>query len=254
MKKAFSLVWMLCILASCFVYTPVYAADTSDFEITADASVGNGGILTVRVGAKNIDTPLDALCATLFYDPAVLTLLNTIDEENVVDCLLFAPDANWENLCIAQDGCVQLRACNALCTEQLTNDTTIVYELYFAIADGADATVLQIPTASTEGIDNSLCYHYGIGTELTVSFPAPNETALCGDVNGDGVINGKDATRLLSYLADYNYQDGTSTIEITLGADCNSDGTVDGRDSIRLLRYLASIDPETGISDVVLGT
>ncbi len=74
-----------------------------------------------------------------------------------------------------------------------------------------------------------------------------------GDVNGDGAIDGKDATRLLQYLANYDYASGTSTVEISDGADCNGDGIIDGRDSVRLLQYLANYDPSTGESSVKLG-
>ena len=71
---------------------------------------------------------------------------------------------------------------------------------------------------------------------------------ICGDCNGDGAINGKDAAYLLKLLANAN----ADTV-FPKNADCNGDGIVDGRDSIRLLRYLAYYDPETGMSDVKLG-
>ena len=42
-------------------------------------------------------------------------------------------------------------------------------------------------------------------------------------------------------------------IEIGDGADCNGDGEINGKDATRLLRYLANFDPETGSSSVELG-
>ena len=57
-----------------------------------------------------------------------------------------------------------------------------------------------------------------------------------GDVNSDGVVDGRDSTRLLQYLAEWDV-----TIDYA-AADCNGDGTVDGRDSTRLLQYLAEWD------------
>ena len=52
-------------------------------------------------------------------------------------------------------------------------------------------------------------------------------------MNGDGEIDGRDATRLLQYLAHWN-------VEIVEGAaDTNGDGEIDGRDATRLLQYLA---------------
>ncbi len=74
-----------------------------------------------------------------------------------------------------------------------------------------------------------------------------------GDVDGDGALDGKDATLLLRYLANYNPQTGESTFEVTLGADVNGDGALDGKDATLLLRYLANYNPQTGESSITLG-
>ena len=74
-----------------------------------------------------------------------------------------------------------------------------------------------------------------------------------GDVNGDGLINGQDYVRLMKYLANYDYDNGTSTVEIFAGADTNGDGLVNGKDLVRLKKYLADYDYDTGTSTVVLG-
>ena len=74
-----------------------------------------------------------------------------------------------------------------------------------------------------------------------------------GDCNGDNAIDGKDVTRLLRYLANYDPVSGTSGIEISRGADVTGDGAVNGKDATRLLRYLANYDPMTGESSVELG-
>ena len=57
-----------------------------------------------------------------------------------------------------------------------------------------------------------------------------------GDVNGDGFVDGKDALRLLRYLADLP----VSIAE--RNADVNGDGSVNGKDSLRLLKYFAELD------------
>lgn len=57
-----------------------------------------------------------------------------------------------------------------------------------------------------------------------------------GDVNGDQMINGKDSTLLLQYLADWD-------VEINMdAADVNGDDRVDGKDATLLLQYLADWD------------
>ncbi len=58
---------------------------------------------------------------------------------------------------------------------------------------------------------------------------------MYGDINGDGVVNGKDLIRLRKYLVG-------SDVELSGGADCNGDGTVNGKDLIRLRKYLVSED------------
>ena len=61
-----------------------------------------------------------------------------------------------------------------------------------------------------------------------------------GDINDDGVVNGKDGIILSQYLAEW----GT---EINLdAADVNGDGVVNGKDSIILSQYLAAWDVELG--------
>lgn len=62
------------------------------------------------------------------------------------------------------------------------------------------------------------------------------EDRLPGDVNGDKAVDGKDALRLLRYVAEI-------PVEIVeRNADVNADGIVNGKDSLRLLRYLAEQD------------
>ena len=58
-------------------------------------------------------------------------------------------------------------------------------------------------------------------------------SVMPGDVNSDGVVDGKDSTRLLQYLAEWDVEINSAA------ADCNGDGIVDGKDSTRLLQYLA---------------
>ena len=74
-----------------------------------------------------------------------------------------------------------------------------------------------------------------------------------GDANGDDIINGQDVVRLKKYLANYDYDTETSTIEIFAGADANGDGVINGQDVVRLKKYLANYDYETETSTVVLG-
>ena len=66
------------------------------------------------------------------------------------------------------------------------------------------------------------------------------EKTLLGDCNGDGTISGKDLTRMLRYLADYDNSTGISSVDIDHAvADLNGDSVIDGKDITRLLKILA---------------
>ena len=66
------------------------------------------------------------------------------------------------------------------------------------------------------------------------------EKTLLGDCNGDGTISGKDLTRMLRYLADYDNSTGISSVDIDhAAADLNGDSVIDGKDITRLLKILA---------------
>lgn len=61
---------------------------------------------------------------------------------------------------------------------------------------------------------------------------------VSGDINGDGVLNSKDVTRLMRYLAGWDVDVNDSAL------DANGDGVVNTKDTTRLMRYLADWDVE----------
>lgn len=64
-------------------------------------------------------------------------------------------------------------------------------------------------------------------------------THIPGDIDGDGVVNNKDATYLLRYLAGWNIEDINEA-----ALDTTGDGKITNKDGTRLLRYLANWDVE----------
>ncbi len=74
-----------------------------------------------------------------------------------------------------------------------------------------------------------------------------------GDATGDGLVDNKDLVRIKKYLAAYDYDTETSSVEISPGADATGDGTVDNKDLVRLKKYLASYDYDREESSVILG-
>lgn len=64
---------------------------------------------------------------------------------------------------------------------------------------------------------------------------SPEPALTLGDVNGDGMVDGRDLVRLAKYIAGSNV-----TIDAA-AADMNGDGNVDGRDVLRLAKQLAGV-------------
>ncbi|MBQ8556428.1 MAG: leucine-rich repeat protein [Clostridia bacterium] len=61
---------------------------------------------------------------------------------------------------------------------------------------------------------------------------------IAGDATADGVVDMRDALRVLRHLA------GWDVVINESNADCNGDGTIDMRDALRLLRHLAGWEVE----------
>ncbi len=59
-----------------------------------------------------------------------------------------------------------------------------------------------------------------------------------GDINGDGVTNNKDLTRLFQYLSDWDIAVSTSALDV------NGDGALNNKDLTRLFQYLADWEVE----------
>lgn len=59
-----------------------------------------------------------------------------------------------------------------------------------------------------------------------------------GDINGDGIVNNRDAARLLQYLAGWDVDYNIDALDV------NGDGIINNRDAARLLQYLAGWDVE----------
>ena len=66
----------------------------------------------------------------------------------------------------------------------------------------------------------------------------PKATAAPGDVNADGVVDGRDVIRLMNYLADEIDPATGKVYEINENnADVDGSGVVDAKDLLRLVKY-----------------
>ncbi len=84
-------------------------------------------------------------------------------------------------------------------------------------------------------------YCYSVFGKVMTSVSVSVTGSICyGDANGDGKVNGKDATRLMQYLAGWDVEIDQSA------ADVNGDSKVNGKDATRLMQYLAGWDVTLG--------
>ncbi|MBO5042589.1 MAG: Ig-like domain-containing protein [Clostridia bacterium] len=83
---------------------------------------------------------------------------------------------------------------------------------------------------------------YNLAEENVALNITPGEVTVIdyipGDINGDGVVNNKDVTRLMQYFA------GWSVTVNTPALDVNNDGSYNNKDVTRLMQYLAGWNVE----------
>ena len=108
--------------------------------------------------------------------------------------------------------------------------------LTFKVLDDATEGDITVQITYDEACNETL-------DDVAFTFTSPTVAIrdyIPGDINDDGVVNGKDGILLSQYLAEWDK-------EINLdAADVNGDNIVNGKDSIILSQYLASWDVELG--------
>lgn len=84
-------------------------------------------------------------------------------------------------------------------------------------------------------------YNYDLD-DIEGLYYANDDSAMLGDANGDGIVDGRDASDVLSEYAAVSSGKAVSfTDEQKTSADVNSDDSVDGRDASAILAYYAQI-------------
>lgn len=89
------------------------------------------------------------------------------------------------------------------------------------------------------------------GRILRISNLAPIITY--GDPTDDMIVDSRDLVLIRKFMANFDYDTNTSTVEVAGGADTNGDGGIDARDLVLLRQYFANYDYDSGSSSVVLG-
>ncbi|MBR3431804.1 MAG: leucine-rich repeat protein [Clostridia bacterium] len=122
------------------------------------------------------------------------------------------------------------------CENQLviysSSDDSIATVDMFGTVTGKSAGIVTIKATADSGVSAS--------SQITVI-----KECLPGDVNDDGVVDGRDVLRLMKYLADEKDPETGKLIEINEdNADVDGSGTVDEKDLLRLIRYLGGENVE----------
>lgn len=149
---------------------------------------------------------------------------------------------------------------NAVCTEQLPG----VYTAFCESVQGAD-TVTVVPSAmgtitvNGEEIPSSKAYTWHVGdaeaakllitvsdegqltSEYKLLYSSAEETLLCGDADGNGVLNAVDASMILRYaaIAGSGGDTGDYDADWLFRCDFSFDGEVSAVDASQILYYAA---------------
>ena len=112
---------------------------------------------------------------------------------------------------------------------------TMLYAVWSPCSHTWDDGVVTIePTETEPGEKTYTCTI--CNASRTESIPKLEPTYMPGDINGDNIVNNKDLTRLMKFLAG----EVVETNEAAL--DVNGDGNINNKDLTRLMKYLAGED------------
>ena len=187
-----------------------------------------GNLLTVKISLKN-NPGITSLAFNIAYDSALLKLRDI--EYN----------AKMGGVRVEYDDRIELINGNVVLywTDGFENyeGDDVFATLTFEVSENAtaDTTTNIVATYDKENIYDK--------NECNVMFFCENSSItfvdyLPGDINGDGVVNTKDTTRLMRYLAGWDVEVNEAALDV------NGDGVVNTKDTTRLMRYLANWDVE----------
>ena len=187
-------------------------------------TVGKGKTVSVDVVLQN-NPGMNYLSINFTYDSAALTL------KGVAPTSLIGTCPGVQNIETVNGSFVLVWAGAANSTAEGTLVT-----LTFEANENAEASDYVIDMTVVECYNSNDAPINAYAEDFVISVV----NYLIGDVNGDGKVNGKDATRFLQKLAnwDVGFVEGA--------ADTNGDGKVNGKDVTRLLQYLANWDVKLG--------
>ena len=211
-----------------------WVKELSEFTVSYDA---NGGVEAPEDQIKTEGTDLtlsDGIPVKDYVITYDLTDGSTENEEKTVNCSFI----NWNS---ASDGSGTAYAPGG----EYSDDADVTL---YAQWENPVAGVLEDPTKdgyvfdgwyTAEDGGEKIAETFEISEDVTVYahwIPEENPDSLAGDINGDGVVNNKDLTRLMKYLS------GEDVYVVKKALDVNGDGICNNKDLTRLMKYLAGVD------------
>ncbi len=160
----------------------------------------------------------------VFYDIMALELVSVENQELVSGMFTTSQSVStnpyvmsWSSAAdMEEDGCI------VILTFKVLEDAPIGdYNIDITCAEASDQNLNDV-TFIVEDAQVTICDY------------------ILGDVNRDNVVNGKDATLLMRYLAEWDV-----TIDL-MAANVDSDNVVNGKDLVLLMQYLAEWDVTLG--------
>lgn len=202
---------------------------TSDPQVVVtDGAAAPGGTVTVDISIVN-NPGIAYLALTPVYDTSVMTL-TAVENGSIIQDMDQGANLTWS-------------------VDADTNANGTMAKLTFQIKDTAPDGTYRVAVILREAytlMGDEVAFTVADGS-IKVS------DRVYGDATGDGIVNGRDVLLLRRYMANYNYDTGSSSVAAYPGADANGDGVINGRDVLLLRRYMANYNYDTGTSSVVLG-
>lgn len=185
MKKLFSFL-LISVLMLTLCTASVGAKSGSALELAITSKETGENELSVSVTVQNISETLHVVEFVVAYDAEKLELINTVDEEGVLDCIPSLPE-NWENFAgVTEAGSIKAQALTA--NMEGLKDGELTFEFKFRIKDGAKGeTVIAISEDSILGAyvgNDAISEFGGKGGSVTVTLTEDGEV---GEISADSV-------------------------------------------------------------------